>query len=185
MIITEATPNPDSLKFLSEKKISSIGAEEFQKKNIDKINNKFIKDLLNFEGVELIMLSDNFISVKKTKKISWEALKPMVVSHINHYFEKNNEPILKETSQNKTETETESEADDTVKLIKEVLDSKVRPAVARDGGDIKFRSFKDGVVKVELQGSCSGCPSSLMTLKQGVQNLLCHYVKEVKSVEAL
>jgi NFU1 iron-sulfur cluster scaffold homolog, mitochondrial len=181
MIITEATPNPDSLKFLSEKKISSIGAEEFQKKNIDKINNKFIKDLLNFEGVELVMLSDDFISVKKTKKISWEALKPMVISHMNHYFEKNNEPILKKSSQNETDTET----DDTVKLIKEVLDSKVRPAVARDGGDIKFRSFKDGVVKVELQGSCSGCPSSLMTLKQGVQNLLCHYVKEVKSVEAL
>ena len=88
---------------------------------------------------------------------------------------------MKKSSQNETDTET----DDTVKLIKEVLDSKVRPAVARDGGDIKFRSFKDGVVKVELQGSCSGCPSSLMTLKQGVQNLLCHYVKEVKSVEAL
>ena len=181
MIITEATPNPDSLKFLSEKKISAIGAEEFQKKNIEKIDNKFIKDLLNFEGVELVMLSDDFISVKKTKKISWEALKPMVISHINHYFETNNEPILKESNLKGTDTEV----DETVKLIKEVLDSKVRPAVARDGGDIKFRSFKDGVVKVELQGSCSGCPSSLMTLKQGVQNLLCHYVKDVKSVEAL
>ena len=80
--------------------------------------------------------------------------------------------------------ENEFDNDETIKKIIEVLDSKIRPAVARDGGDIKFKSFRDGVVEVELQGSCSGCPSSLMTLKQGVQNLLCHYVKEVKSVEA-
>ena len=150
MIITETTPNPDSLKFLSEKIISATGVEEFQKKNIEKINNKFIKDLLNFDGVELVMLSDNFLSVKKTKKISWETLKPMVISHMNHYFETNDEPILKKN----TQTEVDAEVDETVKLIKEVLDSKIRPAVARDGGDIKFRSFKDGVVKVELQGSC-------------------------------
>ena len=181
MIQTEQTPNPDSLKFISEKTISSIGTEEFQKKDIEKINNNFIKDLLNFKGVELILLSEKFLSVKKTKNITWEVLKPMVISHINDYFEKNSKPIL---SNQKKGNDTEQDNDEIVKQIKEVLDSKIRPAVARDGGDIKFKSFDNGVVKVELQGSCSGCPSSLMTLKQGVQNLLCHYIKDVKSVEA-
>jgi Fe-S cluster biogenesis protein NfuA len=182
MIITEPTPNPDSLKFLSEKTISTIGTEEFQKKNISKIKNQFIKNLLNLQGVELVLLSDNFLSVKKAKEISWDVLKPTVISHMNDYFQKNSEPILnkkKNLESNKLNTgEIES------RIIK-VLDEKVRPAVAKDGGDIKFKSFKDGIVHVELQGSCSGCPSSLMTLKQGVQNLLCHYVEEVKSVEAI
>ena len=182
MIITEPTPNPDSLKFLSEKTISTIGTEEFQKKDISKIKNQFIKNLLNLQGVELVLLSENFLSVKKAKEISWNVLKPTVISHMNDYFQKNSEPILnkkKNLESNKLNTgKIES------RIIK-VLDEKVRPAVAKDGGDIKFKSFKDGIVHVELQGSCSGCPSSLMTLKQGVQNLLCHYVEEVKSVEAI
>ncbi len=180
MIHTEQTPNPDSLKFLSENTISSVGMEEFQKKDKDKINNNFIKKLLEVEGVELILLAQNFLTVKKNDSISWDALKPTVVSHINDYFEKNKKPIL-DSIKKKNSEET---SDEVVKKIKEVLDTKIRPAVARDGGDIKFKSFKNGVVTVELQGSCSGCPSSLMTLKQGVQNLLCHYVEEVKSVEA-
>jgi len=181
MITTELTPNPNSLKFLSEKKISAIGTEEFQKKDLKRINNNFVKNLLNLKGVELVLLSENFLSVKKNKNISWGSLKPSVIAHINDYFETHNEPILHiENNENKKQENTEVEA----RIIK-VLDSKIRPAVARDGGDIKFKSFKDGVVHVELQGSCSGCPSSLMTLKQGVQNLLCHYVEEVKSVEAI
>ena len=181
MIQIETTPNPNSLKFLSEKTISSIGSEEFQKSNIKNLNNPFIKELLGFQGVELVLLSKNFLSVKKTDDVSWNDLKPMVISHLNDYFEKNNEPILKE---NKKTNTSSSDNDETVKKIIDVLDTKIRPAVARDGGDIKFKSFDKGVVKVELQGSCSGCPSSLMTLKQGVQNLLKHYVKEVNSVEA-
>ena len=106
----------------------------------------------------------------------------MIISHLNDYFEKNIEPILKKDKKTALNLSNESE---TVNKIIEVLDTKIRPAVARDGGDIKFKSFENGVVKVELQGSCSGCPSSLMTLKQGVQNLLKHYVKEVNSVEAI
>ncbi len=105
----------------------------------------------------------------------------MVISHLNHYFANNNEPILKENNRSEENVKNNN---DTVKKIIDVLDTKIRPAVARDGGDIKFKSFENGIVKVELQGSCSGCPSSLMTLKQGVQNLLKHYVKEVNSVEA-
>lgn len=182
MITTELTPNPDSLKFLSEKTISDAGTEEFQKKDLSKIKNEFVKNLLNLKGVELILLSDNFLSVKKTKEVSWEVLKPTVISHINDYFQTNERPILakKITKQNKDLGNSDVE-----ERILKVLDTKIRPAVAKDGGDIKFKSFKDGVVHVELQGSCSGCPSSLMTLKQGVQNLLCHYVEEVKSVEAI
>ena len=181
MIQIETTPNPDSLKFLTDKKLSSIGTEEFKKEKKNEIVIPFIKEILNFKGVELILLSEKFLSVKKTKEVSWNELKPMVISHINDYFEKNDEPILKETKKSAINTKK----DETVNKIIEVLDTKVRPAVARDGGDIKFKSFENGVVKVELQGSCSGCPSSLMTLKQGVQNLLKHYVKEVNSVEAV
>jgi Fe-S cluster biogenesis protein NfuA len=184
MIQTEKTPNPDSIKFLSEKTISAIGTEEFQRKDINKIKNEFVKNLLKLKGVELVLLADKFLSVKKNNEISWDHLKPTVISHMNDYFQSHNEPILNKKNSLKDET-TQPDTDEVIKKIKQVLDSKVRPAVARDGGDIKFKSFKDGVVHVELQGSCSGCPSSLMTLKQGVQNLLCHYVEEVESVEAI
>ena len=182
MIQTETTPNPDSLKFLSERTLSTIGTEEFKKEQQNEIKIPFVKELLNFKGVELILLSEKFLSVKKTKEVSWNELKPMVISHLNDYFERNDEPILKKS---KEIDENRATDDETVNKIIEVLDTKIRPAVARDGGDIKFKSFENGVVKVQLQGSCSGCPSSLMTLKQGVQNLLKHYVKEVNSVEAV
>jgi len=182
MIITEPTPNPDSLKFLSEKTVSTIGTEEFQKKDLSKIENQFVKNLLNLKGVELVLLSDNFLSVKKNKEISWDVLKPTVISHMNDYFEKNDKPILDKKKDTGSKKLNLGDVED---RIMQVLDTKIRPAVAKDGGDIKFKSFKDGIVHVELQGSCSGCPSSLMTLKQGVQNLLCHYVEEVKSVEAI
>jgi Fe-S cluster biogenesis protein NfuA len=181
MIHTETTPNPDSLKFVTENTISDVGTEEFQKNDINKIKNPFIKEILNFKGVELILLSKNFLSVKKTKEVTWNELKPTVISHLNDYFENNKDPILQNESKVK---KNQLDSDETIQKIKEVLDTKIRPAVAKDGGDIKFKSFEKGVVKVELQGSCSGCPSSLMTLKQGVQNLLKHYVKEVNSVEA-
>ena len=184
MIQIEATPNPNSLKFLSEKTISVAGTEEFQKNNKKNLSNDFIKELLDFRGVELVLLSKNFISVKKSDEVSWTELKPMVISHLNDYFENNNEPILKNIKEPESRTSTKNK-DDTVSKIIDVLNTKIRPAVARDGGDIKFKSFENGVVKVELQGSCSGCPSSVMTLKQGVQNLLKHYVKEVNSVEAV
>ena len=182
MIQTEVTPNPDSLKFLSEKTLSAIGTEEFKKEKENEINIPFVKELLSFKGVELILISEKFLSVKKTKEVSWNELKPMVISHLNDYFEKSNDPIL--TKKEKSNQNINNN-DEIVSKIIEVLDTKVRPAVARDGGDIKFKSFENGIVKVELQGSCSGCPSSLMTLKQGVQNLLKHYVKEVNSVEAV
>ena len=139
MIQTESTPNPNSLKFLSDKVISSIGTEEFQKAKSKNLDNKFVKELLEFKGVELVLLSKNFLSVKKTEDVTWNVLKPMVISHLNDYFEKNDEPILKENIETKF---TKEENDETIKKIIDVLDTKIRPAVARDGGDIKFKSFK-------------------------------------------
>ncbi len=180
MIHIEQTPNPDSLKFLTQKILSKVGTEEFKKSNLDKINIPFVKEILNFSGVELVLISNNFLTIKKEKNASWDSLKPLVISHINDYFEKNDKPVLM-----KNIKEKELDENETISKIKDVLDTKIRPAVARDGGDIKFKSFDNGVVRVELQGACSGCPSSVMTLKQGVQNLLKHYVKEVNTVEAV
>ena len=185
MIYTENTPNPNAVKFLSEKKLSEIGATEFQKKDIKKIKNNFIKNLLEFEGIELILVSENFISVKKNEKANWDSLKPSIISLINDHLEKVKKPILSKTTEKSLNQKKNKKEDLIVKKINEVLDSKIRPAVSKDGGDIKFVSFEDGKVKVELRGSCSGCPSSLMTLKKGVQNLLRHYVKEVTDVEAI
>ena len=116
MIQTETTPNPESLKFLSENIISTVGTEEFQKSDIKIIDNLFIKELLNFKGVELVLLSKNFLSVNKTKEISWNELKPMVISHLNHYFENNKEPILKKKEELKS-TKTKGDNDETVKKI--------------------------------------------------------------------
>ena len=180
MIQVEQTPNPNSLKFLSQKILSKVGTEEFKKSNLNNIKIPFIKELLNFSGVELVLISDNFLTVKKEQNASWDSLKPMIISQLNDYFEKSKEPILTDKK-----VEKKSDENETILKIKDVLDTKIRPAVARDGGDIKFKSFNNGVVQVELQGACSGCPSSIMTLKQGVQNLLKHYVKEVNSVEAI
>ena len=182
MIYTENTPNPNAIKFLGDRKFSEIGVKEFQKTDLKKIDNNFVKNLLNFNGVDLILISEDFISVKKNDKVDWQTLKPSIISTINDYFEKNQQPILLKKSDTISKKESDSLV---VQEIKKVLDSKIRPAVSKDGGDIEFVSFNDGTVKVKLKGSCSGCPSSIMTLKQGVQNLLRHYVKEVKNVEAL
>ena len=182
MIQIENTPNPNALKFQSEKQLSEVETQEFQKKDLNQIKNEFVKNILNFDGVELVLISKNFMSVKKDEKTSWDTLKPSIISSINDHFEKNKEPII--LKNNEVLNEKDNDEDETIQKIKDVLETKVRPAVAKDGGDIQFISFDKGIVNVKLKGSCSGCPSSTMTLKQGVQNLLCHYVKEVKSVEA-
>ncbi len=182
MIQIENTPNPNALKFQSEKQLSEVDTQEFQKKDLNQIKNEFVKNILNFEGVELVLISKNFMSVKKDEKTSWDTLKPSIISSINDHFEKNKEPIF--LKKNVVFNKKNNDEDETIQKIKDVLETKVRPAVAKDGGDIQFISFNEGIVNVKLKGSCSGCPSSTMTLKQGVQNLLCHYVKEVKSVEA-
>ena len=131
-------------------------------------------------GVEGIFLSKDFISVNKCDENSWDDIKHIVISHINEFYASGKEFVI-----NKDLNEERESFDEIEKKIVQLLEEKIRPAIAKDGGDIKFKQFKDGVVKVQLQGSCSGCPSSTMTLKQGVQNLLCHYLPEVKKVEAV
>ena len=185
MIQIENTPNPNAIKFLSENPISEIGTKEFQKKQIKEIKNNFVKSLLNIDGVELILFSDNFLSVKKQDNANWENIKPSVISSLNNYFQNNKKPILAKEKKDKKNIKNKKNNSETIDQINEILETKIRPAVAKDGGDIKFVSFEEGVVKVELRGSCSGCPSSMMTLKKGVQNLLKHYVKGVDSVEAI
>ena len=184
MIQIENTPNPNAIKFLSEHVISEVGTKEFQKNKIKEIKNNFVKSLLNIDGVELILLSDNFLSVKKQEKANWESIKPSIISYLNDYFKANKKPILAKKETNESKIKSKKDHGEIVDQINEILESKIRPAVARDGGDIQFVSFEKGVVKVNLRGSCSGCPSSMMTLKKGVENLLKHYVKGVKSVEA-
>jgi len=190
MVETEHTPNPDTLKFLPGKKVSEVGPIEFLK-NDKSIKVSLANKILSLEGIVMVFFGEDFITVKKEKNLNWKDMKHGIISEINDYYSKGNEVVVsKDLKLAKILSESASDSkpvqsNEIINKINEVLDSKIRPAVARDGGDITFKSFKDGVVTVELKGSCSGCPSSIMTLKQGVQNLLCHYIPEIKSVEAI
>ena len=174
----ESTPNPNSIKFLPGKIVSNNGSFEINDKN--ESNNELIRNLLSVNGVESIFLGKDFVSVNKYEDIEWEELKHIIISLINDYYSAGKEFVI----DNDLNENLENLKDIEKKIVK-ILNEKIRPAVAKDGGDIKFKEFKNGIVRVQLQGSCSGCPSSTMTLKQGVQNLLCHYIPEVKQVEAI
>ena len=175
---TEVTPNPNSLKFLPGKKVSNSGPYEITNK--EDMKNELVRNILSINGVEGIFLGQDFISVNKNEKIQWDEIKHIVISLINDFYADGKEFVIDENI--KVENLDLGEIE--TKIVK-ILEEKIRPAVAKDGGDIKFKGFENGIVKVQLQGSCSGCPSSTMTLKQGVKNLLCHYIKEVKEVEAI
>ena len=175
---TEETPNPNSLKFLPGKKVSNSGPYEITSN--DNIQNELVRNILSINGVEGIFLGEDFISVNKNGNVKWEEIKHIVISLINDFYADGKEFVIDQNI-----TEENSDLSEIEEKIVKILEQKIRPAVAKDGGDIKFKEFKDGIVKVQLQGSCSGCPSSTMTLKQGVQNLLCHYVPEVKEVIAI
>ena len=175
---TEVTPNPNSLKFLPGKKVSNSGPYEITNK--EDMQNELVRNILSINGVEGIFLGQDFISVNKNKNVKWDEIKHIVISLINDFYADGKEFVIDENIKEEDLDLSEIES----KIVK-ILEEKITPAVARDGGDIKFKEFKDGIVKVQLQGSCSGCPSSTMTLKQGVQNLLCHYLPEVKEVVAI
>ena len=175
---TEVTPNPNSLKFLPGKKVSNSGPYEITSK--DQIDNVLVRNILSVSGVEGIFLGQDFISVNKSTQTNWNDIKHIVISLINDFYSDGKDFVIDENIK-----QEEFKLNEIEQKIVKILDQKIRPAVARDGGDIKFKEYKDGVVKVQLQGSCSGCPSSTMTLKQGVQNLLCHYLPEVKEVIAI
>ena len=176
---TEITPNPNSLKFIPGKSVSNNGSFEITKK--EEADNELVRNLLSINGVTGIFLGADFLSINKKEDVVWEDIKHIVISLINDFYATGKEFVIaSELFEKKEEDYNEIE-----KQIISILETKIRPAVAKDGGDIKFKEFKNGIVKVELQGSCSGCPSSTMTLKQGVQNLLCHYLPEVKEVVAV
>ena len=178
-IQTESTPNPNSLKFLPGKNVSNSGSFEVTKK--DDTDSELVRNLLSINGVTGVFLGADFLSINKKEEVIWEDIKHIVISLINDFYSTGKEFVIA----NELFEEKKEEHNEIEKQIISILETKIRPAVAKDGGDIKFKEFKDGIVKVELQGSCSGCPSSTMTLKQGVQNLLCHYLPEVKEVVAV
>ncbi len=175
---TQKTPNPNSLKFLPGKIISNTNSMEFSKKDI--VDNQLIRNILSINGVESIFLGSDFLSVNKDNNFDWEDIKHIVISLINEFFNEGNQLIIDKN----LKYNSDKEYKDIEKKIIHILETKVKPAVANDGGDIKFLNYKEGIVKVKLQGSCSGCPSSTITLKQGVQNLLKHYIPDIKQVEA-
>ena len=178
-IQTEITPNPNALKFIPGKAVSNSGS--FEVTNKEDTDNELVRSLLSINGVTGIFLGTDFLSVNKEENKDWEDIKHIIISLINEHYSSGKEFVVDKTNKDNDEANF---AEIEKKIIK-ILETKIRPAVAKDGGDIKFKEFKDGVVIVQLQGSCSGCPSSTMTLKQGVQNLLCHYLPEVKEVVAI
>ena len=178
-IQTQETPNPNSLKFIPGKGVSNNGPHEFLNENETEI--PILKNILSINGVTGIFLSEDFLSINKSQEENWENIKHLIISYLNEYYEEGNEFIIHK----KNQFDNSKDYGDIEKKIIKILETKIRPAVAKDGGDITFKKFKDGKVTVVLKGSCSGCPSSTLTLKQGVQNLLCHYIPEVKEVLAV
>ena len=179
-IQTQNTPNPNSLKFLPGEIVSNSGSYEIKKK--EESNNDLVRNILSINGVKGLFLGKDFISVNKEDNVNWEDVKHIVISLINEFYQSGKKYVI---DNDINEIEPNDNLKEIEKKIINILDTKIRPAVARDGGDIKFQEFKDGVVKVKLQGSCSGCPSSTLTLKKGVENLLCHYIPDVKEVLAI
>jgi len=184
-IQTEQTPNPLTLKFLPGRIVMKEGTAFFQ--NIDEaLKSPFAKRLFALDGVEGVFFGSDFITITKNKDLDWQILKPIVLGAIMDHFNSDDVTIIIDKSDKGEKSLKEKNNDsDIVKQIKELLDTRVRPAVAMDGGDIVYQSFEEGIVYLHMQGSCSGCPSSTATLKMGIENMLKHYVPEVKEVRPI
>mmetsp|Transcript_16972 Transcript_16972/g.23737 ORF Transcript_16972/g.23737 Transcript_16972/m.23737 type:complete len:253 (+) Transcript_16972:292-1050(+) len=184
-IETKDTPNPKSLKFFPGRVVLSEGTMDFSDKASAAIS-PLVKSLFSIEGVTNVFLANDFISVTIDNEESWHDIKPEVFAMIMEFYQSgvsviSNEEDIKDTAG----TEIYDDDDEVVAMIKELLESRIRPAVQEDGGDIAYRGFEDGIVKVQLQGSCVGCPSSSVTLKMGIENMMKHYIPEVTAVEAI
>ena len=179
-IQTEQTPNPSTLKFLPGRVVMDKGTLDFAA--VDSASNSpLAKRLFAIEGVERVFFGSDFVTVTKAADKDWQVLKPSILGGIMEHYT-SGEPVVAADGQ---ASEAAAEDDEVVAQIKELLETRVRPAVAQDGGDIVFQDFRDGVVYLHMQGSCSGCPSSTATLKMGIENLLKHYVPEVVEVQAV
>ena len=179
-IETESTPNPATLKFLPGRTVMGASTADFTSA-VEAGRSPLATALFALPGVEGVFLGDDFVTVSKADGVAWQALKPQVLGTLMDHFV-HNRPII-EGQGDAAEEDVDPADADIASQIKQLIDTRVRPAVAGDGGDIIFRGFRDGVVRLQMQGACSGCPSSTATLKHGVENLLRHYVPEVKSVE--
>ena len=183
-IQTEQTPNPQTLKFLPGKVVMDDGTAFFQ--NIEESSNSpFAKRLFDVDGVQGVFFGSDFITITKSQSIDWQVMKPLILGSIMDHYNSGEETISKDKKNDNKSLKSDENDDDIVKQIKELLDTRVRPAVAMDGGDIVYDSFKDGIVYLHMQGACSGCPSSTATLKMGIENMLKHYVPEVQEVRPI
>ena len=182
-IETESTPNPATLKFLPACEVMGLGTADFASP-ASAARSPLATALFELEGVSRVFLGADFITVTKNDATAWQSLKPQVLATIMEHFV-SGRPVIEGDAEDETldEEEIDPADEEIVAQIKELLDTRVRPAVAGDGGDIVFRGYRDGIVRLYLQGACSGCPSSRATLKHGIENMLRHYVPEVVAVE--
>jgi Fe-S cluster biogenesis protein NfuA len=180
-IETESTPNPATLKFLPGRDVMDTGTADFAS-SASAGRSPLATTLFRLEGVGRVFLGADFVTITRTDEVSWQALKPRVLGAIMDHFVAGL-PVIDGAEDDLMEEDVDPADQEVVEQIKELLDTRVRPAVAGDGGDIVFRGFRDGVVRLHMQGACSGCPSSTATLKHGIENMLKHYVPEVVSVE--
>ena len=179
-IQTEDTPNPLTIKFLPGKEVMKSGTADFKNKDLS-ANSPLASRLFDVEGIDGVFLGSDFISVTKKKDAEWFSLKPSILGKIMEHYASGEAVLLVNSYDESNEDIDES---DTVQQIKKLLETRVRPAVAMDGGDIQFESFEDGIVTLLMKGACSGCPSSTATLKMGIENMLRHYIPEVQEVRA-
>ena len=181
-IQTEQTPNPQTLKFLPGKVVMDEGTAFYQ--DIEKTyNSPLAKRLFDVDGVIGVFFGSDFITITKNDSLDWQVIKPGILAAIiNHFNSENPTVIIKAVNKEKKSFKKNTDDSDIVKQIKELLDTRVRPAVAMDGGDIIYDKYEDGIVYLHMQGACSGCPSSTATLKMGIENMLKHYLPEVREV---
>jgi len=183
-IQTEITPNPSTLKFIPGEKVLDVGTVEFANKSEAKQSPLAIR-LFSLKGVEMVFLATDFISIRKSDNEEWDGLKPLVLEAITDHYATGQSTLLVNEANSTNDSANQGKDSDMVLKIQDLLNTKVRPAVAQDGGDITFEGFKDGVVFLKLKGACAGCPSSTATLKSGIENMLKHYVPEVKEVQSV
>lgn len=182
-IQTEPTPNPATLKFLPGRQVMPAGTADFTSVEAAEPSPLAVR-LFGIDGVTGVFLGGDFVTVTKDEGRDWQVMKPMVLGAIMEHFT-SGQPVIHDAAVTTGADSADEEDDEIVSQIKELLDQRVRPVVARDGGDIVYRGFRDGVVYLHMQGACSGCPSSTMTLKNGIENMLRHFVPEVRLVEAV
>lgn len=182
-IQVEPTPNPLTLKFLPGRNVSKEGTIFYQNES-EASNSPFAKRMFAVEGVKSVFFGNDFITITRAEDLDWQVLKPIVLGAITDHYDSGEETVIDTPILKKSEELKENDSD-IVKQIKELLDTRVRPAVAMDGGDIVYKKFEKGIVYLHMQGACSGCPSSTATLKAGIENMLKHYIPEVIEIRAI